>query len=169
MEGGTDLQTLAQTAEQSHTQIAGRLFARLRSSVILGQLVRFGLVGVMNTFLDFGLFNLFHFGLGMSVVLANTLSVSVGIVSSFVCNKLFTFKRRGWSNWRQEASLFLVVSVTGLLISDVGIAVLHPLIGGTTPLVVNMEKVGAMIPSRIWTFLGYRFLAFRPWSTENSG
>lgn len=164
-----DLQTLSSTVEQGSAEIARSLVARLRSSVILGQVVRFGLVGVMNTFLDFGLFNLFHFGLGMSVVLANTLSVSVGIISSFVCNKLFTFKRRDWRGWRQEASLFLAVSVTGLLISDVGIAVLHPLIGGTTPLVVNLEKVGAMIPSRIWTFLGYRFLAFRHWSTEESG
>jgi hypothetical protein len=61
------------------------------------------------------------------------------------------------------------VSVTGLLISDAGIAVLHALFGGTTPLVVNLEKIGASVLSLTWNFLGYRFLAFRRWSTEEGG
>lgn len=53
--------------------------------------MRFGLVGILNTLLDFGVFLLLARVVGIPVALANTVSYSVGLANSFVCNKLWTF------------------------------------------------------------------------------
>ncbi len=84
-----------------------------------------------------------------------------GILNSFLWNKHFTFRSGGWHRWRQELGAFLAVSLTGLLVNDLGIAVLHLAFAGSTPLVVNVEKLGASMLSLIWNFVGYRQLAFR--------
>lgn len=135
--------------------------ARLRRERLAGQVVRFGIVGVLNTVVDFGLLNVLYHVIGLPLLVANTISVSAGILNSFLWNKHWTFSAGGWSRWRREAVVFVAVSFVGLLINDAGIYVLHSLWGDTSILAVNAQKLGASVLSMAWNFLGYRLIAFR--------
>lgn len=133
----------------------------LRRERLAGQVVRFGMVGALNTLVDFTIFNLLFNVFGLPLLVSNTLSVSAGIVNSFLWNKHWTFSAGGWSRWRREAITFVVISVIGLLINNMGILVLTTLTGNTGVLAVNAQKLAASILSMTWNFLGYRLVAFR--------
>ena len=68
------------------------------------------MVGVLNTLVDFGAFNLLVFVFGMPVLVAYPFSVTAGIVNSFLWNKHWTFSAGGSAAWRREAVVFLGVS-----------------------------------------------------------
>jgi putative flippase GtrA len=162
IERGSGLQSIAPPGGQRRETLAGDgVIARLRRSHLVGQLVRFGLVGVINTVLDFGLLFILRLELHLPLLLANTISVSVGIVNSFFWNKYFTFKAKGSDRWRSEAAAFVAVSLTGLLVNNIGIYVFHSLLGTSSAQTLFISKAGASILSLTWNFLGYRFLAFR--------
>ncbi|MHB1345187.1 MAG: GtrA family protein [Thermoleophilia bacterium] len=148
---------------QHHSEPWRRRFvpARLRRERLAGQVVRFGIVGVLNTVVDFGLLNVLYHVVGLPLLVANTISVSAGIVNSFLWNKHWTFSAGGWSQWRREAVVFVGVSFVGLLINDIGIYALHSLWGETGVLAVNAQKLGASVFSMGWNFVGYRLIAFR--------
>lgn len=131
-------------------------------------MVRFGLVGVLNTLVDFGAFNLMVFVFGVPVLVAYPFSVSAGIVNSFLWNKHWTFSAGRSSAWRREAVVFLAVSASGLLISWAGFSVLHLLIGSSAALALNVEKLAASLVSMVWNFVGYRFLAFQAHRKERT-
>ena len=133
----------------------------LRREHLFGQIVRFAVVGVVNTVVDFAILNLLYHVVGWPLLVSNTISVSVAIVNSFLWNRYWTFSARRSGDWHQQALAFLLVSLTGLLINDAGIWVLHATWGGTSVLDVNLQKAGASIISLVWNFVGYRLLAFR--------
>ncbi len=133
-----------------------------------GQAVRFGLVGALNTLVDFGIFNLLAFGLGVSIVVAYPISVAAGIANSYLWNKLWTFSAGRSGRVSREATIFVLVSLGGLLVNYVGFLILHFLIGESSQLIVNLEKLAASIVSMVWNFLGYRFFAFRAHRREES-
>ena len=126
-----------------------------------GQVARFAVVGVLNTIVDYGLFNLLGYGLHVSLVLAQAIGVTAGIVNSFLLNKLWTFRSRGWGDWRRELTAFLLVSGIGFAINVGGFAVLHSIFGASSWVVGNLEKVSTTVVSMVWNFIGYRFFAFR--------
>ena len=133
----------------------------LRREHLFGQIVRFGVVGVVNTVLDFAILNLLYHVVGWPLLVSNTISVSVAIVNSFLWNRYWTFSARRSGGWHQQALAFLLVSLTGLLINDAGIWILHSIWGGSSVLAINLQKAGASIISLVWNFIGYRLLAFR--------
>ncbi|NLE73770.1 MAG: GtrA family protein [Actinobacteria bacterium] len=154
----------ASTADRGSQITVGRrslpLPRFLRRERILGQVVRFGLVGGLNTLVDYGLFNLLVVVFHMNPVAANPISVSAGIVNSFLWNKHWTFAGGGWHRWYRQAVLFVVVSVIGLLINTGGLWLLNHLTGADSVLALNLQKLGASIVSLTWNFVGYRFFVF---------
>jgi len=132
----------------------------LRREKTAGQVVRFGMVGVLNTLVDFALLNLFYHFFNLPLLVANTLSYSGGFVNSFIWNKNWTFSTRGSGHWGRDMILFGLVSISGLLVNNVGIYTLHEFLGGTSVLAINVQKLGASIASLTWNFIGYRYLAF---------
>jgi putative flippase GtrA len=73
--------------------------------------LRFALVGVANTALDFAL--LFAFvAFGVNQYVANYMSTSLSILFSFVMNRRFTFRSEG--SKRREIVPFVLVTLTGL-------------------------------------------------------
>lgn len=86
-------------------------------------LIRFGLVGVVNTGLDLAVFLMLHTQAGVSLPLANTAGFAVGVTNSYFLNGLWTFRGAGPSSgftpsWRQ-AALFVLANGGGLGISTV--------------------------------------------------
>lgn len=134
------------------------LFNRER---LWGQVLRFAIVGGLNTLVDYGTFNLLVVVARMHPVAANPISVAAGITNSFLWNKHFTFGAGGWHRWYRQAAFFIAVSVTGLFINTGCLWLLTNLTGAQSVLAVNLQKLAASIVSLTWNFIGYRFLVFR--------
>lgn len=87
------------------------------------QLAKFGLVGVTNTVIDFGIFNLFIWATGLatgnSIYLFKIISVSAAIINSYIWNKFWSFNRPAIdeASARKEFTQFLVISLFGLLLN----------------------------------------------------
>jgi putative flippase GtrA len=134
----------------------------LQREHLFGQIVRFAVVGGLNTIVDYSLFNLLHHVFGWPLLVSNTISVSMAIVNSFLWNRYWTFSARRSGGWqRREVLAFLLVSLIGLAINNGGFWLLHNTWGGSSVLATNLQKAGASIISLVWNFVGYRLLAFR--------
>ena len=74
--------------------------------------LRFVIVGVANTLIDFGLMNIFKL-IGLNIYLANTLSTGTAMIFSFFLNKKWTFRNAGQDYLRQVV-LFFVFTMIGI-------------------------------------------------------
>ncbi|MDR2734867.1 MAG: GtrA family protein [Spirochaetota bacterium] len=72
-----------------------------------GRIIRFGLVGLLNTTLGLGTIYLLQNGLGVDYRIANAIGYALGILTSFILNRIWTFKSTDAPALRQGA-LFLV-------------------------------------------------------------
>lgn len=70
-----------------------------------GQMLRFALVGGINTGVTLGLITLLYNVLGFPYLVANATGYGAGFVNSFVMNRSWTFRSRG--DWRREGILFV--------------------------------------------------------------
>ena len=66
----------------------------LRGKIPGGEAVRYVIVGVMTTLINFGLFALMTKIMDIGVTVSNVASISVSILFAYVTNKLIVFKRR---------------------------------------------------------------------------
>ena len=73
----------------SATRSAYQRLSRDRATVL--KAVSFALIGLLNTALDFGIFSLAYYYLGLPIIAANLMSWSVAVSSSYVLNSMITF------------------------------------------------------------------------------
>lgn len=86
---------------------------------------RFALVGLANTGIDLAVFTLLAGALQWSVLPANVLSYSTGILNSFFLNKYWTFRdRTPLSRSLPSGVRFVLVNLVGLVISTVTVMLL---------------------------------------------
>lgn len=126
--------------------------------------LRFGVIGGLNTVLDFGLLFVFSSLLGVPRGLANIMSTSVAFVFSFFANKRYTFKSSDKKNVIREMVLFTVVTLFGLwVIQGLIIHFLSPVIasfGFSSELALLGSKLVATIASLVWNYLLYSRVVF---------
>jgi putative flippase GtrA len=117
----------------------------------------FAAVSVFTTLIDFGLFNVLLKYSALSVVVATTISYSVGGLTSYWFNKRYTFEGGGRDNVRQELVLFFAINVVGLALNNLMvIAVAHA--AGRNALLLNGARIVA--GAATWVF---KYFAFRRW------
>lgn len=141
--------------------------------LIVGQAVKFVLVGALNTLIDFGVLNLLVWLTGITggwaIAPLNAISFFCAVINSYFWNKFWTFKVKG--GFAKEFSQFLVISLIGIGINTgivvAGTSLISPLAGLSPTLWVNFVKVLATFVSMTWNFLGYKFIVFK--SNEQSG
>lgn len=126
------------------------------------QKLRFALVGLINTGLDFGIY--LALGLaGLPAVAANYISTTSALSFSFFANKKYTFQSKG-GDLRRETMLFLVFTLIGLWI-------LQPLViwgtqrmfvgFGTAPwLSLVAAKLLSTCVSLVWNYFTYSRYVF---------
>ncbi len=123
------------------------------------QFVKFGLVGLLNTTIDYTLFTAFFYVIHIHYLLANAMSFSIAVTNSYILNRRWTFRSDNPA-WRTEAAKFLIVNIIGLGLSELLLFIfveslhLHKLIA----------KAGAIAIVLCWNFAGTRWWAFRPTS-----
>ena len=133
----------------------------MRRKLLDGTVVRFLLVGVINTLVGCGamflLYNLAHW----SYWLSSAANYVLGGVVSFFLNKYFTFRKREWS-WKQAGRFAINVAVCWLLAYGLAKPLVLAVLAGRP---VWLQENGAMaVGMCLYTalnYLGQRFFAFR--------
>jgi putative flippase GtrA len=125
--------------------------------------VKFSIVGAIGAVIDITLLNILHGVLGWPLFWANTVSVSVAILSNFTWNRLWTFPESRARKKRKQLPKFASVNLTGLLINNlivVGVnALLIPYVGD--PWSYNIAKLIAIGIVLFWNFGANRFWTYR--------
>ena len=138
-----------------------------RYSAVFYQIAKFGIVGVLNTLMDWGVLNALMFLSGVYAGLAysgfKAISFGIAIVNSYLWNKYWTFE--SGTNRDNEFAKFLIISVIGAFI-NIGIASLivnfiAPFGGLSLPVWANIAAAAATAISMIWNFSGYKFVVFK--------
>ena len=135
----------------------------------LWQVIKFGLVGLSNTAVDFGIFilltRLFDVTEGIGIAVINVIAFSFAVTNSYLWNKYWTFKQKGKEQLGGEISKFLFVSVVGVVLNTivvyVGTTLLDPsfdLSEANWSLVWKVVATGVVLS---WNFIGYKFWAFK--------
>lgn len=151
---------------------------------VVWQIAKFGVIGVLNTLVDWGVLTALILVLRStrginstaSVVTISALTITwytvyksisfiVAVVNSYYWNKYWTFATGIVAKTKSEFTQFFLVSVVGFFI-NVGISsyifkAVAPLGGMTTD---QWGLVGAAIGSALglaWNFVGYKFIVFK--------
>lgn len=124
--------------------------------VWLRQMIKFSMVGAFNTCLDIGIYYILTRFFLFYYLLAKTLSFSVGVVSSFILNRRFTFRNREPAKTKQFAR-FWVVALGGLGLN----ALIVYLLVDKAHWFDLTAVIGAVFIVFFWNFLLSRFWVFR--------
>src|SRR5262249_29092472 len=131
--------------------------------VLLRKAISFGLVGVVNTFIDFGTFMFGVKILGLPLVAANLLSWVVAVSGSYVLNCFITFAAESGRRltWRGYAT-FAASGIAGLIANTATVvlvaSVLAPLLPNANVPVAKLSAIGV---SFIVNFSMSHFVVFR--------
>jgi len=131
----------------------------------LGRLIRFGLVGLLNTGVGLGTIYLLQNGLEWDYRIANIIGYVVGIIVSFTLNRAWTFKSRDTRLARQGV-LFLLVAGTCWALQFLALIIMVEMLGISKELA---QPLG-MVVYTAFNYLGNRLIVFRaPQRTPDSG
>jgi putative flippase GtrA len=140
----------------------GALEAR---TAFLRKAASFGLVGVVNTVIDFAIFWTAAQKFGLPLVAANVLSWLVAISGSYVMNSLFTFAAEsgGKLGWRPYGT-FVASGIVGLIANTTTLVVaakLMPLLLAGEDAQLAAAKACAILASFVVNFSLSHFVVFR--------
>lgn len=123
------------------------------------QKLKFAVVGVANTALDFALF-LLLFNMGVNKIGANYVSTSVAFIFSFFVNKSFTFKNKG-GNVKKQFAIFIAVTIVALWVIQPLIIWGITAVIGTNNLTLIFAKLVATVASLVWNYVMYSRFVFK--------
>src|SRR5690348_3715899 len=128
-----------------------QVLAKANSQSVVAQFLRFVVVGIINTAINFIVLNLlsyiFHVTKGENIIWITAVAFIVATTNSYFMNKLWAFKDKSTGDGGRKPTLFLLVSLIGLAI-NAGIVYLittylHPLFGLSGQLWLNAAAVVA--------------------------
>lgn len=131
------------------------------------QFIKFGLIGGLNTVIDFALLNTFFWATGVYsgslVILFNIISFTVAVINSYVLNKKWTFNSTK-KDVSAQLSKFITISLVGLLINTAIVFVVTSYVKApfnlSEGLWANGAKIFATVFALVWNFIGYKLWAF---------
>jgi len=113
-----------------------------------GRLVKFAVVGVANTAIDFGVFLLLFYGLGWALLVANTLAWGAGVTNSYLVNSRWTFHDPARRDRPARAALFVAFNLCGLLLAN---AVIWTLALVVPAWLAKIGAIGATLICNYWS------------------
>ena len=84
---------------------------------LFAQIMKFGVVGVVATVIDFGIMNLLHYGLGLNILIANTSGFIVSLIFNYLASMKYVFAHKEGMIRRREFVIFVVLSVIVLALN----------------------------------------------------
>ena len=115
---------------------------------LLAQIMKFGVVGVIATVIDFGVMIFLTEVFGINPVASATVSFTVSVIFNYLASMRYVFSHREGMSRQREFAIFIVLSVIGLVINDALMWV------GTemTPVDYRIVKVLATAVVMVWNF-----------------
>ncbi len=127
-------------------------YLEMRMKKLIEQILKFGVVGIIATVIDFGVLYILSQPLGMDPVISAGISFCVSLVFNYVASMRYVFTHREDMSRSREFVIFLVLSLIGLAINEAimaaGVAVL-----GNSALAVMGTKVLATAIVMVWNFV----------------
>lgn len=130
---------------------------------------KYGVIGVLNTFLNAGIYNFLIFvtniASGFTVDLFFIGAFVIAIINSFFWNRNWTFEKTGTETASKDAFQFFFVSI---VVAIINLGILH--------LIINVIGVPASVDPKIWAnialaltiitaffgnFFGYKYIVFK--------
>lgn len=146
-----------------------------RSDRPIAQMVRFAMVGVPTSLLDFGVLNASYAVFGThttpEILLANTLGYLASMITSYLGNRRFTFHARPHGGHAVRRFLpYAAVSLSGYFIESAALVLIWGVLQSFGAahgfLAADAARILAAIPTLAWTFLLYRDVVFAPDATD---
>ena len=116
---------------------------------LIEQIMKFGIVGVIATIIDFGVLIFLTEVFGLNPVVSATISFIVSLIFNYVASMRYVFRHREGMSREREFAIFVVLSVIGLGIND-GLMWLGTNFAG---LDYRLVKVGATAIVMVWNFV----------------
>lgn len=96
---------------------------------LIRQMIKYGLVGVINTLITAVIIFVMMNGFGISLKISNAVGYIAGFINSFILNKLWTFKQNELSAYRQfirfgavfAVCYFIQLGFVVLMVDEIGI------------------------------------------------
>ncbi len=146
--------------------------------VLIAQIMKFVSVGIINTLVDLGFFNVLRKIKGFSATTASYVSTTIAMIGSYFLNKSWTFAAKGDS--ASQALKFFTITILGIYIIHNGIVYLLtkkvlwpgklalkivrwlPFLNKLSDSFVtdNFAKVCAIAVTLVYNFFAYKFLVF---------
>ena len=121
---------------------------------LIAQFMKFGVVGFIAFFIDYGLLAFCTEVLGINYLVSATIGFCVSVVFNYIASMRYVFTHKQGMSRRREFVIFVCLSVIGLLINNAcmwaGVELL-----GVHYLVV---KIGATIIVALWNFVSRKVL-----------
>jgi putative flippase GtrA len=149
--------------------------------MLVERILKFGAVGVLNTLIDFAIFNVLSSKrIGLSKIKANLISTTCAMIFSFFVNKSYVFGANG-GNVSLQIAAFFVITAFGLYVlqniviffltekwtfpGDLAFNIvktlkLHKLLSKEF-VMKNSAKVAATVVSLTWNYLLYQNIVFK--------
>jgi putative flippase GtrA len=130
----------------------------VRFRVLIHEIGKFGIVGIVSTVVTFALQNALygHVGPTTSVIVANSIAMCV----AFVGNRYWAFKHRKTANMGRETVLFVFFNVAGILIQTAFVDFNHYLLHNTDRLSYNLATVVGVVFATLFRLFCYRKFVF---------
>lgn len=152
-----------------------------RKLIMIWQVAKFGVIGVMNTLVDLGLLTLTTFAFKQYFHIASSDLVITGFVltyyslfkafsfitanvNSYFWNKYWTFEKNSLKKSATEFLQFFIVSVVGLAVNVLFASLfvtLAPFGGLTSDQIGLLGGAAGSIAGLAWNFIGYKFIVFK--------
>lgn len=116
---------------------------------LIAQIMKFGVVGVVATIIDFAVMNVLYYGLGLDILVANTAGFVISLVFNYLASMKYVFAHKEGMSRQREFVIFVVLSVIGLVLND---GIVLALKGGLG-LEANISKVCATALVMVYNFV----------------
>ena len=139
-------------------KVAGRFGANEKE---VERFLKFMVVGTIGFVVDFGVLNLLVLLAGLEVLVANTISFSLAVLSNFSWNRLWTYPDSRTKPIRSQLTQFFLVNVVGWGINTLVLWLLTPVFTALTGrLGYNIAKAIATIIVLFWNFFINRYWTY---------
>jgi dolichol-phosphate mannosyltransferase len=159
---------------EGQSKISGELKRSVKTIIQLSirkkiyrQLVKFAIIGISGTIIDFGVLNILAVLLKFNVYLSAGASFVLAATNNFYWNRKWTFKDQK-NNKKIQVQYFqyIIIMTIGFLLNLIILRTFLPYFGNlfnlntNSALVINLSKVIATIVVTLWNFIGSKKLVF---------
>jgi len=145
------------------------LIAKRKNKIGFLQMGKYGVIGVLNTFLNAGIYNFLIFitniASGITIDLFFIAAFIITVTNSFFWNRHWTFEKIGTETTNKDAFQFFFVST---VVAVINIGILHLIVnvigapmGIDLKIWANIALVFAIIIAFFGNFFGYKYIVFK--------